>query len=65
MKNKQQKGAALLTAVLITAVVAILASNIILNQHEWIAQTGLADRQNNFQLVANRIQDWGYTASTM
>lgn len=63
--KKLQQGAALLTAILITAVVAILASNIILNQHEWITQTGLADRQNNFQLIANRIQDWGHTAANI
>lgn len=65
MTQQKQQGAALLTAILITAVVAILASNILLNQKQWIAQTALADRQNNFQLVSHRLLDWGYTAATM
>lgn len=64
MVNKQQ-GAALLTAILITAVVAVLASNILLNQKQWIAQTGLADRQNHFNTIANRIQDWAFIAASM
>gem|GEM_PF-6981737 len=65
IKKQKQQGAALLTAILITAVVAILASNIILNQHQWIAQTGLADRQNKFNLVADRVSDWAHMAATI
>ena len=65
MIKKQEKGAALLTAILITSVVAVLASNILSNQQEWITQTGLADRQDRFNLTADRIVDWANTAATM
>jgi type II secretory pathway component PulK len=65
MTKSKQKGAALLTAILITSVVAVLASNIILNQHQWIAQAGLADRQNKFNITADRILDWAHTAATI
>lgn len=64
-RKRKESGAALLTAVLITSVVAVLASSILLNQQQWIAQTGLADRQDAFNVVADRALDWGYTAATL
>jgi type II secretory pathway component PulK len=65
MSLQKQKGAALLTAILITSVVAVLAANILTNQQEWINQTGLADRQDRFNLIADRILDWANTAASM